>query len=78
LAVSTDGLRRIDRGGGRGGGDTGFPRGNPAVPRNVALIKQYNGTSSEAIVAINDLTGDIVTIYTLPRADDWAGCVQPL
>jgi|tagenome__1003787_1003787.scaffolds.fasta_scaffold19858001_2 hypothetical protein len=56
----------------------GFPRKNPLVPSNVALIKQYNGTSSTAIVAINDLTGDIATIYTLPRADDWTGCAEAL
>jgi hypothetical protein len=56
----------------------GFPRPNPGAPQNVALIKQYDGTGSEAIVAINDLTGDIVTIYTAPRADDWTGCAQAL
>jgi hypothetical protein len=56
----------------------GFPRKNPLVPSNVALIKQYNGTGSTAIVAINDLTGDIATIYTLPRPDDWTGCAEAL
>jgi hypothetical protein len=56
----------------------GFPRKNPLVPWNVALIKQFHGTSSRAIVTVNELTGDIVTIYTEPRPDDWAGCVAPL
>ncbi|WP_214406991.1 hypothetical protein [Pseudonocardia lacus] len=56
----------------------GFPRKNTGVPWNVALIKQYQGTSSRAIVTVNELTGDIVTIYTEPRPDDWAGCVAPL
>ena len=56
----------------------GFPRKNVAVPANVALIKQYNGTSSQAIVAINNLTGDIATIHTQPRVDDWTGCAQAL
>jgi hypothetical protein len=56
----------------------GFPRPNPVVAKNVALIKQYDGTDSEALVTINDLTGDIVTVYTSPRADDWTGCAQAL
>lgn len=55
----------------------GFPRKSRA-PGNIALIKQYNGTSSQAIVAINELTGDIATIYTEPAADDWAGCIRPI
>jgi hypothetical protein len=48
------------------------------VPWNVALIKQFHGTSSRAIVTVNELTGDIVTICTEPRPDDWAGCTAPL
>lgn len=56
----------------------GFPRTLPKHPANVSLIKQYNGTSSRAIVAVNEATGDVVTIYTEPRPDDWAGCAHAL
>jgi hypothetical protein len=57
----------------------GFPRpGGIKNPGNVALIKQYDGTSSRAIVAVNEATGDIVTIYTEPRPDDWTRCAHAL
>ena len=56
----------------------GFPRRLVKHPNNITLIKQYNGTSSRAIVAANELTGDIVTVYTEPRADDWSGCAHAL
>ena len=57
----------------------GFPRpGGTKNPGNITLIKQYNGTSSRAIVAVNESTGDIATIYTEPRPDDWTGCAHAL
>lgn len=55
----------------------GFPR-KSKKPGNIVLIKQYNGTSSRALVALNEATGDIATIYTEPRPDDWVGCIRPL
>jgi hypothetical protein len=55
----------------------GFPRPSKD-PGNLDLIKQYNGTSSRAIVAVNEATGDIATVYTEPRVDDWTGCATAL
>jgi hypothetical protein len=55
----------------------GFPRPSKD-PGNLDLIKQYNGTSSRAIVAVNEVTGDIATIYTQPQVDDWTGCASAL
>lgn len=51
---------------------------NAKNPRNIDLIKQYDGTRSRAIVAVNESTGDIATIYTEPRPDDWSGCANAL
>jgi len=57
----------------------GFPRpGGAGNPGNIALVKQYNGTSSRAIVAVNEATGDIATIYTESEVDDWTGCAHAL
>lgn len=53
----------------------GFPR--PGDPGKTKLIYQYNGTRDEAIAVINDVTGDIVTIYTT-TSNDWAGCARSL
>jgi hypothetical protein len=36
------------------------------------------GLRRRAIVAVNEATGDIATIYTEPRADDWTGCATAL
>jgi hypothetical protein len=55
----------------------GFPRPSKD-PGNIDLIKQYRGTSSRAIVAVNESTGDIATIYTQPEIDDWTGCATAL
>lgn len=49
----------------------GFPRRGD--PGNTRLIYQYNGTSNQAIVVVNDATGDIATIYT-SASNDWTGC----
>jgi len=55
----------------------GFPRpGNR--PGNIKLIKQYNGTASRGIAVINESTGDVATIYTEPRDDDWTACANAL
>ncbi len=55
----------------------GFPR--PASnPDYTALHKQFNGTSGLAIAVINDLTGDVVTIYTVGRDDQWSACANSL
>jgi hypothetical protein len=54
----------------------GFPR--PQRNGNSALYRQYNGTSSRAVAIVNDATGDIVTIYTEPRDNDWVGCADAL
>lgn len=57
----------------------GFPRpGGIKNPGNITFIKQYNGTSNRAIVAVNESTGDIATICTEPRPDDWSGCAHAL
>lgn len=55
----------------------GFPR-KSREPGNIVLTKQFNGTNSQALVVVNELTGDIATIYTAPTPDDWAGCVRPI
>jgi hypothetical protein len=55
----------------------GFPRPSKD-PGNITLIKQYNGTSSRAIVAVNESTGDIATIYTEPGPDEWTACANAL
>jgi len=53
----------------------GFPR--PGDPGNTRLIYQYNGTSNQASVVVNDATGDIATIYT-SVGNDWTGCANGL
>ncbi|MEJ3652445.1 hypothetical protein WEH80_05525 [Actinomycetes bacterium KLBMP 9759] len=53
----------------------GFPR--PGDPGNTKLMKNYNGTSDQAIVVVNNVTGDIVTVYTT-RGNDWSGCANAL
>jgi hypothetical protein len=55
----------------------GFPRPSKN-PGNISLIKRYNGTGSRAIVAVNQSTGDVATMYTEPRPDDWVGCANAL
>ena len=55
----------------------GFPR--PASdPGNTKLIKQFNGTDNLAIVIVNDANGDIVSAFTKPQDNNWAGCAKPL
>lgn len=53
----------------------GFPR--PGDPGNTRLIYQYNGTSNQAYVIVNDVTGDIASIYT-SVGNDWTGCANGL
>ena len=53
----------------------GFPR--KGDPGNTRLIYQYNGTSNRAEVVVNDVSGDIVTIYT-SVSNDWTGCANAL
>lgn len=53
----------------------GFPR--PGDPGNTVLIYQYNGTRDRAVAAVNDTTGDVITIYTT-TSNDWAGCARSL
>lgn len=53
----------------------GFPR--PGDPGNTRLIYQYNGTSNQAYVIVNDVTGDIASIYT-SVSNDWTGCANGL
>jgi hypothetical protein len=55
----------------------GFPRPSKD-PGKIDLIRQYRGTSSRAIVAVNEFTGDIATIYTQPEIDDWTSCATAL
>lgn len=55
----------------------GFPRAGDR-PEYTKLIKQYNGTDSQAIVVINHLTGDVVTVYTAPRDNEWSACANAL
>lgn len=54
----------------------GFSR--PGDTGKTRLIKNFNGTRSQAYVIVNDATGDIATIYTAPQDNDWAGCAKPL
>ena len=54
----------------------GFPR--PGAPGNTVLHYQYNGTSKSALVVVNDVSGDIVTIYTPGNPNDWTGCANGL
>lgn len=50
----------------------GFPRpGNQ--PGNTRYITQYRGTQRTGNVVVNDATGDIATIYTVPN-NDWGEC----
>lgn len=52
----------------------GFPR--PAgPPEHTNAIYQYGG-GRQVIMTVNDLTGDVVTIYTQPVNDDWTACAN--
>ena len=50
----------------------GFPR--PGDPGNTRVIYQYRGTAQQAVVVVNDASGDVVTAWTTPAADDWTTC----
>ena len=54
----------------------GFPR--PGDPGNTVLNYQYDGTRKRALVVVNDVTGDTVTVYTLGNPNDWTGCAHGL
>jgi hypothetical protein len=51
----------------------GFPR--PGDPGNTRLIYQYLGVERQAVVVVNDATGDIASMWTTP-ADDWTTCAR--
>ena len=54
----------------------GFPRRGTGLG-NTQYIYQYEGTSRRANVIVNDLTGDIASIFTEPN-DDWSRCAAGL
>ena len=54
----------------------GFPR--PGDAGNTVLNYQYDGTRKRALVVVNDVTGDIVTVYTPGNPNDWTGCAHGL
>lgn len=56
----------------------GFPR--PASKAGYTnYIYQYSGvTSGRTYMTVNDVTGDVATIYTDPLSNDWTTCATAL